>query len=65
MPTKGMTDIQRKNVYTEGKPAFDEHTRRYNPYTAGNLVLTLTWWQGWDTAEEENEGERSPMEDKL
>ena len=66
MRTKSITDTQRKNVYTEGKRAFDEHTRRdYNPYTKGNLMLAVTWWHGWDTAEEENEGERLPIEDKL
>ena len=65
MRTRSITDAQRKNAYIEGKRAFDEHTRRdYNPYTTSNLLLAVTWWHGWDTAEEENEGQRLPMEDK-
>ena len=64
MRNKSITNTQRKDVYAEGKRAFVDHTRRdYNPYTASNLMLTVTWWHGWDTAEEENEGERWPRED--
>jgi len=63
MSNKSITDTQRKDVYTEGKRAFDEHTRRdYNPYTTSNLMLTVTWWHGWDTAEEESQGESLPIE---
>ena len=66
MNKKSITDTQRKDIYIEGKRAFDEHTRRdYNPYRASNLMLTVAWWHGWDPAEEENEGDRLPMEDKL
>jgi len=60
MSNKRITHVERENVYAEGKLAFDEHKRRdYNPYTACNLTLTVSWWHGWDTAEEESE--RSPL----
>ncbi len=65
MRKKSITDAQRKDVYTEGKRAFDDHMRRdYNPYTTSNLTFAVSWWHGWDTAEEENESERLPIEDK-
>ncbi|HSB02847.1 MAG TPA: hypothetical protein VLE49_19515 [Anaerolineales bacterium] len=54
---------KRKSVYVEGKLAFDEHKRRaYNPYARSNLALAVNWWHGWDTAEEESKGERSPSD---
>jgi len=66
MSNQSIVETQRANAYTEGKRAFSEHTRRdYNPYTTSSLVLTVTWWHGWDTAEEESQGERSQIEDKL
>lgn len=52
---------RRKSVYADGKLAFAEHKRRdYNPYIRSNLTLAVSWWHGWDTAEEESKGERSP-----
>ena len=66
MSNQSITDRQRENAYTEGKRAFREHMRRdYNPYTTSSLMLTVTWWHGWDTAEEESQGGRLPIEDKL
>ncbi len=63
MSNKSITDTQRKDVYTEGKRAFDEQTRRdYNPYTTSNLMRTVAWWHGWDTAEEVSQGESLPIE---
>ena len=65
MRKNSITDAQRKDVYTEGKQAFDDHRRRdYNPYRTSNLTLAVTWWHGWDTADEENDGERLPIENK-
>ena len=66
MSNKNITHAQRKSVYGEGKRAFEEHRLRgYNPYTTSNLTLTVTWWHGWDTAEEESEEESLPIGDKL
>jgi len=57
MHDKSITLEKRKSVYAEGKRAFDDHTLRgYNPYARSNLTLTVQWWHGWDTAEEENQG---------
>ena len=66
MSHNSITELQRENAYTEGKRAFREYTRRdYNPYTTSSLMLTVTWWHGWDTAEEESDWENLPIEDKL
>lgn len=68
MTYKKITHLERENVYAEGKLAFDEHKRRdYNPYAASNLTLTVSWWHGWDTAEEEDsksESERLPLHER-
>jgi len=54
MNDKSITIEKRKSVYAEGKRAFDEHKQRgHNPYAANNLKLAVSWWHGWDTAEEE------------
>jgi hypothetical protein len=54
MNDKSITLERRKTVYAEGKRAFDEHKQRaHNPYAANNLKLAVSWWHGWDTAEEE------------
>lgn len=61
MNNKFITLEKRKSVYAEGKRAFSDHTQRgYNPYARDNLTLAVQWWHGWDTAEEENKGERLP-----
>jgi hypothetical protein len=54
MSEKSITVEKRKSVYAEGRQAFDEHKNRgYNPYAPSNLKLAVSWWHGWDTAEEE------------
>jgi hypothetical protein len=58
MKDKSITLEKRKSVYAEGKRAFDEHKQRgHNPYAANNLKLAVSWWHGWDTAEEEGTGQ--------
>jgi hypothetical protein len=68
MSYKKITHLERESVYAEGKLAFDEHKRRdYNPYAASNLTLTVSWWHGWDTAEEEeskSESQRLPLHER-
>ena len=62
MSYESTTLERRKSVYAEGKQAFNERKDRgYNPHAASNLTLAVSWWHGWDTAEEESEGERSPL----
>jgi hypothetical protein len=62
MSYESTTPERRKNVYAEGKQAFDEHKHRsYNPHTRSNLTLAVSWWHGWDTAEEERKSGRSPF----
>jgi hypothetical protein len=54
MNDKSISLERRKSVYAEGKRAFDEHKQRgHNPYAANSLKLAVSWWHGWDTAEEE------------
>jgi hypothetical protein len=54
MSEKSITVEKRKSVYAEGRQAFDEHKNRgYNPYAPNSLKLAVSWWHGWDTAEEE------------
>lgn len=49
---------KRESVYAEGKRAFEERkSRAYNPYSASNLALAVSWWHGWDTSEEESKGD--------
>jgi len=49
---------KRVSVYAQGKRAFEEHKDRgYNPYRASNLAFAISWWHGWDTAEEESKDE--------
>lgn len=56
------TPERRKSVYAEGKQAFDGHKHRSdNPHAASNLTLAVSWWHGWDTAEEERKSGRSPV----
>lgn len=51
---KRITDAEKESVYTQGKRAFEENAQRgYNPYRGSNLSLAISWWHGWDTAEEE------------
>jgi hypothetical protein len=58
---KSITIERRESVYAEGKQAFDEHKQRsHNPYAASNLKLAVSWWHGWDTAEEECKGPTAP-----
>lgn len=58
MTDKSITLEKRKSVYAEGRRAFDEHKQRgHNPYAANNLKLAVSWWHGWDTAEEESKGQ--------
>jgi hypothetical protein len=64
MSHKSITHAEKETVYAEGKQAFDEYKRRgYNPYARSNLILAVNWWHGWDTAEEESNGERSPLDE--
>jgi hypothetical protein len=61
MNHKSITTEKRKSVYAEGKHAFEERKHRgYNPYAASNLTLTVSWWHGWDTAEEESNAQTAP-----
>jgi hypothetical protein len=55
---------EQERVFVEGKRAFGERKNRYNPYAASNQGLAMLWWHGWDTAEEESKGERSPIEER-
>lgn len=66
MKNENITLAKRRSVYAEGKLAFEERKlRSYNPYAASNLTLTVSWWHGWDTAEEEGcKWERSLLGDK-
>ncbi len=58
MRNEYITHPKREIVYAEGKRAFEERTNRaHNPYTASNLALSVSWWHGWDTAEEESKSE--------
>ena len=55
MSHENITREKRESVYAEGKLAFHERKRRgYNPYIRSNLTLAVSWWHGWDTAEEES-----------
>jgi hypothetical protein len=66
MYEKSTTLEKRKTVYAEGIQAFGEHKiRGFNPYVRSNLTLAVQWWHGWDTAEEENKGERSPIDERA
>jgi len=63
MSYKSITHTERKSVYVDGRQAFEEYTPRgYNPHSRSNLTLAVSWWHGWDTAEEEKESksQRSP-----
>ncbi len=61
MHDKSITREKRNSVYEEGRRAFDERKLRgYNPYAASNLTLTVSWWHGWDTAEEECNCQTAP-----
>jgi hypothetical protein len=63
MHDKSITREKRNSVYAEGKQAFEELKRRgYNPYAASNLTLTVSWWHGWDTAEEESKVQTEPYD---
>jgi hypothetical protein len=63
MNDKSITLERRKSVYAEGKRAFDEHKQRgHNPYAANNLKLAVSWWHGWDTAEEEFTGQTATFD---
>ena len=58
MRNASITNSKRESVYTEGKQAFEERkSRAYNPYSASNLELAVSWWHGWDTSEEESKSE--------
>jgi len=66
MSYKSITLTERERVYAEGRQAFGEYTPRgYNPHAASNLILAVSWWHGWDTAEEEGTEERSPLDERL
>jgi len=56
---KNITRVEeRQRVYAEGRQAFDEHKGRgCNPHAASNLTFAVSWWHGWDTAEEESKDE--------
>ena len=57
MKSESINHAKRESVYAEGKVAFVEHVRRaYNPHARSNLTLAVSWWHGWDTAEEESDG---------
>jgi hypothetical protein len=65
MHDRSITLEKRKSVYAEGKRAFGEHMHRgYNPYARSNLTLAVHWWHGWDTAEEEDKGEKLPIDER-
>jgi hypothetical protein len=65
MKDKSISEEKRRSVYAEGKRAFeDRKLRGYNPYSASNLTLTVSWWHGWDTAKEESQGKRLAIEHK-
>lgn len=66
MKNEKITHVERERVYAEGKQAFDEHKwRSYNPHAASSLTLAVSWWHGWDTAEEESKSERSAVAERL
>lgn len=65
MPDRN-TPLQRERAYAEGKCAFDEHKGRgYNPYVSTNQELAMIWWHGWDTAEEESQGNPGRPTDEM
>jgi hypothetical protein len=53
--------LVRSHAYVAGRIAFEQNRRRvYNPYRNIDIELASSWWQGWDTAEEEShEGQRN------
>jgi len=56
---RAIPKIDTANIYAEGKLAFKEGQQRgHNPYSATNLALATTWWNGWDTGEEESIADR-------
>jgi hypothetical protein len=58
MSRENISREERARVYAEGKRAFETHDcRGYNPYARSNLTLAVSWWHGWDTAEEESRDE--------
>jgi len=62
MSYKTITHVEREDAYVAGREAFGEHKGRgYNPHAASNLILAVLWWHGWDTAEEENNGETGTL----
>ena len=66
MKDKSITHERRKSVYAEGKRAFDEHKQRaHNPYAANSLKLAVSWWHGWDTAEEECLGKTAILDSQT
>jgi len=40
-----------------GYSAYPTGPAGYNPYAANNLAFAVSWWHGWDTAEEESKDE--------
>jgi hypothetical protein len=58
---KVITHVERSLAYAEGRKAFDQREQRcYNPYAATKQELAMAWWHGWDTAQEESEGDTKP-----
>jgi hypothetical protein len=58
MSYKTITHVERESAYVAGREAFGERKGRgSNPHAASNLILAVLWWHGWDTAEEESQGE--------
>jgi hypothetical protein len=58
MRNEYIANPKRVSVYAQGQRAFEEHKHRgYNPYAASNLAFAISWWHGWDTAEEESKDE--------
>jgi hypothetical protein len=63
MSVRSISIVERESVYAEGKQAFEERKHRsYNPYRGSNLSLAVSWWHGWDTAEEEYEAKKPSSE---
>jgi hypothetical protein len=58
--SKLITELERSDVYVEGKKAFADGRRRgYNPYRDSNTELAAIWWQGWDDAKKQSDAHQT------
>jgi hypothetical protein len=56
--------LKRMLAYAEGRQAFEEKKwRAFNPYKDFHEKLASDWWNGWDRAEEDSDGERTPFKE--